>query len=45
MEELLDDDDGSIATYGAEIHEKCNRLSELATELKVEVNMRVSLEC
>ena len=34
MEELLDDDDGSIATYGAEIYEKCNRLSELATELK-----------
>lgn len=34
MEELLEDDDGSIATYGAEIYEKCNRLSELATELK-----------
>lgn len=34
MEELLDDDDGSIATYGAEIYEKCNRLSELSTELK-----------
>lgn len=34
MEELLDDDGGSIATYGAEIYEKCNRLSELATELK-----------